>query len=1232
LQQIGEGGMGSVWMADQTEPVKRRVAVKLIRVERGNSKTILSRFEAERQAIALMDHPNIAKLLDAGTTDAGQPFFVMELVKGIPLTEYCDAHKLSIQARLNLFMQICSAVQHAHQKGIIHRDLKPTNILVESHDGKPVPKIIDFGLAKATSGMQLTENTLFTAFGNVMGTPLYMAPEQANFNAVDVDTRADVYALGVILYELLTGTTPIARDSVKKAALDVILKLVREQEAPTPSSRLSSSEAKPTVAANRQTEPATLGRFVKGELDWIVMKSLSKERDRRYETANGFARDIERFLQHEPVQAGPPSTTYKLRKFVQRNRPQVIAASLVLLTLLGGIAGTTIGLILANESAAAAQLAKEDADTKRSEAEQARVSEAKRAESERLAKLDALAKTAEAERATVRAEAGEKLAGERLVLVDAEKKKAVEEKQIAQAVQDFLQHKLLGQADVRFQANALLRAGGLAAEAKQNPTIRELLDRAALELTEAKIDANFPHQPLVQMEILHTVGKTYIGVGESERAIGLLQRAYDLAKQHLGPDDANTLSNMNNLAVAYHQTGKWHLALPLHEQTLKRMQATLGIDHRETLINMNNLAAAYLDAGELNLALPLFEETFKLKTAKFGLDHPDTLLTMNSLAGAYGEVGKGNLAVPLFEKTLKLLQKKLGVDHPQTLITMNSLGVAYLDAEMLNLAVPLLEEALEKSKVKVGADHPDTLNCRHNLAKAYMDTGKLHLAVPLYQETLKLQKEKLGSDHPQTLMTMNALAQAYKQSGQLALALPLFEETLKRSKTAWGPDHPRTLSTMEGLAGVYHDGKRPDLALPLLEETLKLKKAKLGHDHPRTLICMTNLATAYKGAGKLDQALPLFKETIKRMIKKHGPDHRDTLATMNGLAAAYWSAKLLDQSIPLFEETLRRQEAKLGRQHSDTQLTVANLGVNYKDAGRLAEALPLLEEAYRAVKKYPSLSWVNMPLLDAYFLAGKSAQVTALANEFLADFRNRFPGTPQLADKLSSIASAMLQMKAYTQAEPLLRESLDIYTKKLPNHWLAFDTRSLLGGALLGQKKYTDAEPLLLAGYEGMKQREKTIPAQSKIVLRESIERLVQLYDALDKKDDAAKWRQALEQQQGKRIGGVQQVGNGLQMRGNLDAKNATLIYQVALEAGKTYVIDMISPNQKALDPYLVLLDAAGRKLAEDDDGGGELNARIVFHAEKAGTYRIQATSFNAGTGTFTLTIQEKRSPAAEKK
>ena len=302
-----------------------------------------------------MDHPNIAKVLDAGTTEHGRPFFVMELVKGIPLTDYCDQHRLELPERLALFRQICSAVQHAHQKGIIHRDLKPTNILVESHDGKPVPKVIDFGLAKATSGMRLSEHSLFTAFGTVAGTPLYMAPEQAAFNALDVDTRADIYALGVILYELLTGSTPIQRDTLKRAALDEMLRLIREVEPPTPSSRISTSEALPAIAASRHVQPMQLSRLVRGDLDWIVMKALAKERNRRYDSAIGLANDIERFTNHEPVSAGPPTAAYRIRKFVRRNRVQVAAAALVLLALVAGVAGTTVGLLEARRQGAKAR-------------------------------------------------------------------------------------------------------------------------------------------------------------------------------------------------------------------------------------------------------------------------------------------------------------------------------------------------------------------------------------------------------------------------------------------------------------------------------------------------------------------------------------------------------------------------------------------------------------------------------------------------------------------------------------------------------------------------------------------------------------------------------------------------------------------------------------------------------------------------------------------------------------
>ena len=368
IEEIGEGGMGSVFMAQQIEPVKRVVAVKVIKAGM-DSRAVLARFEAERQALAMMDHPNIAKVLDGGTTEGGRPYFVMELVKGTPITRYCDDRKLTPRQRLELFVPVCQAIQHAHQKGIIHRDIKPSNVLVAMYDDKPVPKVIDFGVAKA-AGQTLTDKTLMTGFGALVGTPEYMSPEQASLNNLDIDTRSDVYSLGVLLYELLTGTTPVDRKALGKAALLEILRIVREVEAPRPSAKLSS-DTLPSVAANRGTEPTRLSKLMRGELDWLVLKALEKDRARRYETANALARDIQRYLADEVVEARPPSMAYRVSKFVRRHKGQVIAASLVMLVLLGGIAGTTLGLFEARRQE---QIARDEATAK----EEARATETQR--------------------------------------------------------------------------------------------------------------------------------------------------------------------------------------------------------------------------------------------------------------------------------------------------------------------------------------------------------------------------------------------------------------------------------------------------------------------------------------------------------------------------------------------------------------------------------------------------------------------------------------------------------------------------------------------------------------------------------------------------------------------------------------------------------------------------------------------------------------------------------------
>jgi len=636
LQLIGEGGFGSVFMAQQEQPVQRKVALKIIKLGM-DTRQVVARFEQERQALALMDHPNIARVLDAGATETGRPYFVMELVKGDPIVEYADKNNLAIEDRLELFAQVCNAVQHAHTKGIIHRDIKPSNILVSTQDGRPHTKVIDFGIAKATAS-QLTEKTLFTEHRQLIGTPEYMSPEQAEGN-LDIDTRTDVYSLGVLLYELLTGTTPFSSKELRSAAYAEIQRIIREVEPPKPSTRLSSNtDTIANVAAKRHTEPKRLGTMVRGDLDWIVMKALEKDRQRRYETANGLAMDIRRYLSGEAVVAAPPSHAYRLKKFVRRNKGQVIAASLVLLALVAGVVGTTIGLIEAKKQERVAIAAAE-------EERKAKEREAQRAEGERLAKLDAEAKKAEAE---------------------AEKQRADEEKQIAESVTEFLTQKLLAQADAGTQADSLLQAGELASEAKPNPTIRELLDRAATQLAPDKIEANFPNQPAVQTRILKTVGDTYVGIGQASTAIPLLTRSLELCKATFGIDDRRTLNTMHNLASAYQNAGQLDEAVHMFEKGLALTKASLGSDHDETSIGTESLALAYRHAGQEDKAVPLYEEVLSVKKAKFGPNDQRTLNTMINLAVAYESTGQFSKALPLFEEAVTLMKAHLGLDPPCT--------------------------------------------------------------------------------------------------------------------------------------------------------------------------------------------------------------------------------------------------------------------------------------------------------------------------------------------------------------------------------------------------------------------------------------------------------------------------------------------------------------------------------------------------------------------------------------
>jgi serine/threonine protein kinase/tetratricopeptide (TPR) repeat protein len=818
---LGEGGMGTVYLATQTEPVRRQVALKLIKAGM-DSKAVLARLEAERQAIALMDHPHIARLLDAGTTTAGQPFFVMELVKGVPITDFCDVQRLSVPDRLRLFAQVCAAVQHAHQKGVIHRDLKPSNVLVENRDGVPVPKVIDFGLAKATTGLPLTDRTLFTGFGSVMGTPCYMAPEQARFDAVDVDTRADIYALGVVLYELLTGTTPLTRETLKRVAMDEVLRLVREQEAPPPSSRLSTSDSPPGVAAVRQTEPMKLGRFVRGELDWVVLKALAKERDRRYETANGLARDVERFLAHEPVVAGPPTAGYRLRKFVRRNRPQVAAAALVLIALVAGIAGTAW-------QAARAERARADEATQRGIAEER--------EREATAQKENALAAAEKERTAREAEA-------------AARAKEAEERRSADAIAGFVLDDLLGLIGAEGQTRF---AGRFRWELKPLVTLRDLLDRAA-----ARLDGRKDLAPRTEADLRWLVGVNYNARGAYREAVHHLERAAALRETALGPDHPRTLDATISLAVAYCAAGREADAIRLYERVRDARTRATGPDRPDTAIDLSDLGVAPANPARAAEAVRVLERVRIALLLVLGPDHPDVLVNLNDLGVAYWQLGRLDRAVPLFEETLRACDRRFGRGHPVTRLAAANLGVNYKAAGRLAEALPLLEEAFRATK-----EHPAVLSAGPPLLDVYVSAGNRQAAALVARELAAAARKRLAKDTPRLGDKLVQLSRPLLRAGAFADAEALLREALAiREKSQ--PMAVGRYNAMSLLGGALLGQERYAEAEPLLLEGYEGLKARTkvteGDRLPEAIDRLVELCTA---TGRPDEAARWRAERAK---------------------------------------------------------------------------------------------------------------------------------------------------------------------------------------------------------------------------------------------------------------------------------------------------------------------------------------------------------------------------------
>ena len=766
LQELGEGGMGVVYMAEQEKPVRRMVALKIIKPGM-DSQQVIARFEAERQALAMMDHHHIAKVLDAGTTDTGRPYFAMELVKGVPITEYCDKNKLTPRERLEMFVPVCHAIQHAHQKGIIHRDIKPSNVLVTLYDGKPVPKVIDFGIAKATQ-QKLTERTMFTGIGQILGTLEYMSPEQAEMNQLDIDTRSDVYSLGVMLYELLTGSTPITKEKLRNVGLEEMLRTIRETEPPKPSTRLSdSAEALPSISAVRKTEPTKLSKLVRGDLDWIVMKALEKDRTRRYETANGLAADVQRFLNNEVVEACPPSAGYRFRKFARRNKT-ALATGVTVATIL--IAAT----VLSSTLAVWANRASKVATLREQEATQAALAEQEARQDE---------------------EAQRKLAEENAAKANREATKSRE-------VATFLKDMLKG-------------VGPSVALGRDTKMLREILEKTA-----ERLDEDLTDQPEVEAELRATIGDVYRELGQRTEEEAMRRRVLELRKQLDGPRSRETVIAMRKFAESLVSASDRKEIL---DEVLAIQRELYADDQVELAHTLDSLSEAYSREGNWPAAERLTRKATEIKKSVHGRDSIEVAKSISYLASVIHYLERHDESEVLWREALAIQREKLGDVHPDVAKTTQDLALAVLNQGKYDEGVRLLRTALQYSRALYGKYHPNIAAVLLYLARCEWQQGEFDKAEELFLESFD-QFQQLDGPRDFFCDVEYRLASLYQAQERYVDAEPLLRrayagfKAFDRQKLA--ADAVLNLTTVLARLGKHED------AVGFLEEAVKNGDAK----------------------------------------------------------------------------------------------------------------------------------------------------------------------------------------------------------------------------------------------------------------------------------------------------------------------------------------------------------------------------------------------------------------------
>lgn len=805
VEILGEGGFGTVWLAERREPMVQRVALKIIKPGM-DSKAVISRFEQERQALAVMDHPNVAKVFDGGVTEHGRPYFIMEYVQGAPITSFCDRHRYTIKQRLELFITVCDAVQHAHHKGIIHRDIKPSNVLVSMSEGKPLAKVIDFGIAKATESSDV-QNSVFSIEGQFIGTPEYMSPEQAGGRA-DIDTRTDVYSLGVLLYELLVGRLPFEPSTLRMRGMDEIRRIIREETPPNPSTRFSTVKADgATIAEARRGTHASLLRQLRQELEWIPLKAMRKERDRRYDSPGAFAEDVRRYLDGRPLHAAPESRIYLARKFVRRNKVQVGAAVIVLFAL---SAGLIVSLWQRGEAIKA-----RDAEKERAE----QLKQVSDFQSSMLSQID-----------TTKAGAD--------LMTD------VRARFLAALEQDGV-----SQADRERRATTF---GTELERVNATDTAAALIDRTILKPAAETIDAQFKDQPLVDASLRQALADLYEAIGLYDAAYPLQQSCLATRRRLLGDEHPDTLISINVMGVVLQDQGKLDQAEPYLREALESRRRVLGENHPDTLVSLNNLALLLQEKGQLAEAEPYYREALAKYRRVRGEDHLSTLISISNLGFVLQAQRKLAEAELYYREAIEKSRRVLGAEHPSTLISIDNMGLLLRDQGKLAEAEPFIREAMDKNRHVLGEDHPDTLNSINNLGVLLREQGKLPEAAPYLRESLEKRRRMLGDAHPAALNSIHNMGLLLRDQGKYQEAIDLLAPTEQDFRKAFSDENiVRIAAFLSNLGrvriGLGYDAERFALAEANLLEAhpVYLADKHRGPTHKDTRGCVQGLVDLY---------------------------------------------------------------------------------------------------------------------------------------------------------------------------------------------------------------------------------------------------------------------------------------------------------------------------------------------------------------------------------------------------